>query len=156
MSLEEAGKSRIRDLRDRNLVCVLGGSTLISVVEQLHEKNCGAAGIVDDKGVLIGIFSIRDLMRRVDHSTMDWHSTPISEVMTADPTCVTDDDTLSTAIEVMQKGSFRHLPRVDTDGKPLAISSVRDILAYISEHFPKEFLNLPPRPGHDAKTPWGG
>ncbi len=156
MSLEEAGNSPIGDLRNRNLVCVEGTCTLISIVEQMHEHGCGAAGIVDSKGVLIGIFSIRDLMRRVDHSTMDWHSTPVSEVMTADPTCVSDSDTLSAAIEVMRRGSFRHLPRVDADGKPIAISSVRDVLAYISEHFPKEFLNLPPRPGHDAKTPWGG
>ncbi len=156
MSLDEIANSSIGEVQRRDAITVLAAAPLIEVVLAMSEHKRGAVTVVDDKGVLTGIFSVRDMTSRLDHSNHDWHQTPVSKVMTAKPVCVAEDDTVADALKLMQEGGFRHLPRVDSDGRPTAILSVRDIIAFVSEHFPKEFLNLPPDPAHVAKTPWGG
>lgn len=156
MSLEEIANSLISEVRRRGAITVLAEAPLIEVVETMRKHRRGAVAVVDDRGIQVGIFSIRDMTNRLDHSNHDWHKTPVSQVMTAKPVCIAEDDTVAVALTLMEEGGFRHLPRVDSDGRPTAILSVRDILAFVSEHFPKEFLNLPPNPSHVAKNPWGG
>ena len=156
MSLQEIASSPISEAQRREPVCITPETPLLSVVEKMCEHRRGAVAVVNELGVLVGIFSISDLTMRVDHSNHDWHKTPVSAVMTEKPICIREDETLAVALRLMEQGAFRHLPRVDSEGRPTAILSVRDILAYVSEHFPKEFLNLPPDPAHEAKTPWGG
>ncbi len=156
MNLKDVADYPIRKLRRRSLVCVSTATPLLEVVDLMHDKKRGAIAVVDSEGVMVGIFSIRDLMRRVDHTNTRWHSLPVSEVMTPRPVCVAEDESLSVALELMEEGGFRHLPRVDERGRPTAILSVRDVLVYISECFPKEFLNLPVDPTNTATQPWGG
>jgi CBS domain-containing protein len=53
-------------------------------------------------------------------------------------------------------GGFRHVPLVDSDGRPVGILSVKDIVDYLAEHFPREVLNIPPEPGKQPRIPEGG
>ena len=155
MSLEEIANSLISEVKRKDTITVVGETPLIEVAETMREHRRGAVAVVDEEGIQIGIFSIRD-MTSLDHGNHDWHKTLVSQAMTAKPVCVDEGDTLAVALNLMKEGSFRHLPQVDSDGCPTSILSIRDILAFVSEHFPKEFLNLPPDPAHEAKTPWGG
>ena len=156
MNLREIAHCSIRDAQRKAPACVAPDTPLITVVKMMQERECDAVAIVDEAGVLIGIFSSRDLTNRVDHSNHDWHDSPVSSAMTADPVCTKENDDFAVALELMRKGSFRHLPHVDAAGRPMAILSVRDILVFVSEHFPKELLNLPPRAHYSTDTPWGG
>ena len=156
MSIAKIGASPISILPRREPVCVTGSLPLIEAAERMSEKQRGAAAVVDEEGKLVGIVTIRDLIRGVDHSDHNWHGRAVSEVMTPGPTCVNEDDSLLTALQTMEKGNFRHLPRVDAKGRPTAILSVRDILAEVSQQFPKEFVNLPARPRRPSTVPWGG
>ncbi len=128
---------------------------LIEVVGRMRELRRGAA-VVEKDGQIVGIFTEHDLMLRVDHSSQDWHQKPVREVMTAEVIMVSSKDTLSIAVKKMQDGVFRHLPVDRGPGQPVALISIRDILAYIAEHFPDEFINLPPDPAHEAHRRWGG
>ena len=156
MNLKEIALEPVSQVRRRAAVCVPATTPLISVVDLMEEYKRGAVVIVDDDDRLLGIFSSRDLASRVDHSNHDWHKTPIADVMTKAPICVAESDSLTEALRLMEQGTFRHLPRIDAQGRPTAILSVRDILVYVSEQFPKEFVNLPPDPSHEATKPWGG
>jgi len=55
----------------------------------------------------------------------------------------------------MSVGGYRHVPLVDPDGHPVGILSVKDIVDYLTEHFPREILNLPPEPGRQPRIPEG-
>ena len=154
--LQEIADTPVSDLSLREPVRVGPETPLFEVVAKLREQRRGAAIVEDGNGQLIGIFTERDLMARVDHDNHGWHERPVSEVMTAGPSTVSPDQSLAGALERMGAGSFRHLPIVDGDGRASALVSIRDILGHVVEHYPEEFLNLPPDPEHEMSGRWGG
>lgn len=154
--LEEIAATPIGDLSSREPVRVKDDATLIDVVTAMRERRRGAAIVEDGEGRLVGIFTERDLMLRVDHETTDWHQSAVSSLMTENPESVSSKETLANALNRMKAGSFRHVPVIDDQGAAISLVSVRDILGHIVEHFPEEFINLPPDPDHEARNRWGG
>jgi CBS domain-containing protein len=51
----------------------------------------------------------------------------------------------------MHTAGHRSIPLVDTDGRPLGIITVNDIVKWLAELFPEAVLNL--RPGDKLKHP---
>jgi CBS domain-containing protein len=129
---------------------------LIDVVAQMRELRRGATIIDNEAGRIIGIFTERDLVLRIDHSSHRWHQQPVGACMTERPVLLTPNESLATALRRMKEGRFRHLPVVDQQRKAAGILSIRDILVHIIEHYPQEFINLPPDPDHEASRRWGG
>lgn len=154
--LQEIAATPISDISLRDPVRVRPDTQLFSVVAQLREVRAGAALVEDDDGRLLGIFTERDLMTRIDHHNFDWHKQPVSEVMTRDPRTADADESLAGALSLMGAGSFRHLPIIAGDNRASGLVSIRDILAHIVEHYPEEFLNLPPDPEREMSGRWGG
>ena len=55
----------------------------------------------------------------------------------------------------MSTGVYRNVPIVDDDGRVVGIVRQVDVLKYLSEAFPEELLNLPPRPHQRMKESEG-
>jgi CBS domain-containing protein len=55
----------------------------------------------------------------------------------------------------MSVGGYRHVPLVDGGGRPVGVVSVKDIVDYLVEHFPREVLNIPPEPGQHVRCAEG-
>ena len=51
------------------------------------------------------------------------------------------------ALNKMSVGGFRHIPVVDDEYRPAFVVSVRDVVEFLVEYFPREVLNLPPLEG---------
>jgi signal-transduction protein with cAMP-binding, CBS, and nucleotidyltransferase domain len=77
----------------------------------------------------VGIFSERDLMKRVVAEGCDPRSTCLAEVMTDDPLTINMNEELENCLMLMRRHSFRHLP-VCHDGQLVGIVSLRDILLH--------------------------
>ena len=122
---------------------------LWKVVDEMKAKGRGAV-LVEEAGVLVGIFTERDLLNRVDHGDTLWSHVLVREVMTPHPTVIRRDDSLAEAMRRLTQGRRRHLPIVEDHGKVLGLISIRDILAYIASRFPEEMMNLPPDPNHES------
>jgi CBS domain-containing protein len=101
---------------------------------------------VCEAGRVVGIFTERDLMRRV-LAVGKPLALAVSEVMTADPVVVQLKETIGVAVKRMEEGGYRHLPVVDEKGHPVGVLSVKRIVHYLVEHFPGTVYNLPPDPG---------
>jgi CBS domain-containing protein len=98
------------------------------VAQAMVDRNIGAVPVLRD-GLLIGIFSERDLMRRVVVEGRDSRTTRVEEVMTEDPLTVSPDESLENCMLLMRRHGFRHLPVCE--GKQLrGIVSLRDILLH--------------------------
>jgi CBS domain-containing protein len=102
------------------------GQTVLETVRAMVERNIGAVPVLHN-GQLVGIFSERDLMKRVVAEGRDPRSTSLAEVMTDDPLAISLNEELGNCMSVMRRNNFRHLP-VCHEGKVVAMVSLRDIL----------------------------
>jgi CBS domain-containing protein len=120
---------RICDLiKDQETCQAEIGQTVLETVRAMVEHNVGAVPVLHN-GNLVGIFSERDLMKRVVAEGRDPRSTCLAEVMTDDPLTVGMNDELETCTLLMRRHSFRHLP-VCHEGQLVGIISLRDILLH--------------------------
>lgn len=153
--LRDIAATPIAEIARRDPVRVPPTADLGEVAARLREHGRGAVVVEDESGI-IGIFSERDMMKRVDHGDRSWRGMPVREVMTASPKTISGQQTIADAINLMLAGKYRHLPIVDEAAGLVGIVSIRDLLAHIVDFFPKEFVNLPLDPDHEASGPWGG
>jgi CBS domain-containing protein len=119
------------------------------VVAEMTAKGRGAV-LVEDEGALVGIFTERDLLNRVDYGDALWSHLVVGDVMTPHPMVIRPDDSLSEALRRLTVGHRRHLPIVDERGHVLGVISIRDILSFIAQRFPEDMMNLPPHPDHES------
>ncbi len=152
--LESIVHMTMAQIPSREPVRVSPDAKLGDVVAAMHTARQGAALVVEHDE-LVGIFTERDLIRRVDHKDLSWRERRVHEVMTARPMIIREDDTVAEALRRMDYGKNRHLPIV-RGREPVAIVSVRDLLGYLASKFPADLLNLPPGPEKEAREPWGG
>lgn len=103
--------------------------SVMDVVRFMVDHNIGAIGVVSASGDLAGMFSERDLMKRVVAQGRDPQRTIVSEVMTPDPLAVDPQHTLEQCMELLKKHGFRHLP-VCEGKKLIGLISMRDLMEY--------------------------
>jgi CBS domain-containing protein len=104
------------------------GHSVLETVCIMVEHNIGAVPILH-KGQLVGIFSERDLMKRVVAQGRDPRSTCMAEVMTEDPLSVSMNEDVENCMALMRRHNFRHLP-VCHEGRLIGIVSLRDVLLH--------------------------
>jgi len=153
--LEDVAIAPVGQVPLRDTVRVSIADPMFRVVEQMREHRRGAV-LVEEDGHLVGVFTERDVMQRLDHSDLSWLHITVGDVMTPRPTVIHNDDTIAEAMRRMTQGRRRHLPVVDEQGRALGLLSIRDLVGYVAERFPEEFVNLPPDPNHEASGEWGG
>jgi CBS domain-containing protein len=117
--------------------------SVFQVLQLLRAQRTGAMLICDGEK-LVGIFTERDALKFMARDA-DF-STPVGEVMSRDPATVPSTATVGEAIRVMSEGAYRHLPIVDSQGKPAGVVAVHGIVHYLVDHFPETVYNLPPDP----------
>jgi CBS domain-containing protein len=117
----------------RSVVCnrepffVRDDATALDAAEFMASRNIGAVCVLDRNDRLVGIFSERDLLKRVVVAGRDPHQIPISEVMSEPRAVIECDDTPHEALERMEKVGSRHLPVVEGE-KFVGMLSMRDIM----------------------------
>ena len=121
--------SRVRDLIDhRDLFYVEEHQSVAEVVRRMAELHVGAILVLNGEQ-LRGVFSERDLMRRVVLEQRDPASTPVGEVMTRHVATVDDQASIEEAMEAMQSHKCRHLP-VMCGEQVAGFLSMRDLMNY--------------------------
>jgi CBS domain-containing protein len=110
----------------------------------MQTKRIGCV-LVTSHGKLLGIFTERDVLKKILGVSFDLKTTPITEVMTVNPQALYEDDTIAYAMNFMDLGGYRHIPVVNRAYEPVGVVSVKDIVSYFVQHFADEVLSLPPR-----------
>ena len=102
--------------------------SVIDVVKLMVAHNIGAV-VVMRNGDLTGLFTERDLMKRVVNESKDPRTTTVAEVMTRDLVIVSPERSLEDCLELMRERGFRHLP-VCQGRQLFGVISLRDLLAH--------------------------
>ena len=135
-------QEKIRYLDLHEFAVVDSGTAVRLVIDRLRQERRNCA-LVMNNGVLVGIFTDRDVLGKVVTNPGIWDQ-PIDEVMTPKPTVVEPDCPAGEALTVMDDGHFRNVPVVDADGKVQGNVSYYAFIKFLADHFPQEVYNLPP------------
>jgi len=112
---------------DREPYFVPDSASALDAAEFMSSRNIGAVCVLDSNERLVGIFSERDLLKRVVVAGRDPRSVPIREVMSEPRAVIECDDTPHEALERMERVGSRHLPVMEGE-KFVGMLSMRDIM----------------------------
>ncbi|HET7751240.1 MAG TPA: CBS domain-containing protein [Terriglobales bacterium] len=117
----------IYDLVKEQEMCLADvNDSVMQVARAMVERNIGAVPVLRE-GKLAGVFSERDLMRRIVVEGRNPQTTKVGDVMTPQPLSVSRNDDLEHCLRLMREHGFRHLP-VCEGGQLLGFVSLRDML----------------------------
>ena len=127
-------KDRIEAVHYQQVEMVGPDASVRDVAEKLRHSN--RCVLVMEADALIGIVTERDLLFKVIGTDKNLDTTTVREIMTPQPVTLSPSDKLAVALNKMAMGGYRHIPLI-RDGHPIGAISVRDILGYLAEMFPK-------------------
>ena len=121
--------SRVRDVVNyRELYSAKEDEPVAEVARQMAELEVGAILILRGED-LRGVFSERDLMKRVVLENRDPKGTPVGQVMTRDVATIDELAGVDEAMELMQLHNCRHLP-VMRGSRVINFLSMRDLMKF--------------------------
>jgi signal-transduction protein with cAMP-binding, CBS, and nucleotidyltransferase domain len=121
--------SCVRDIvHQRELFSVEENQSVAEVARKMTDLHVGAI-LVFHQDQLRGVFSERDLLKRVVVERRDPERTPVSLVMSTDMFTIDESASLEEAMESMQSHNCRHLP-VTCNGRVVAFLSMRELMNF--------------------------
>ncbi len=144
----------------REPVTVLPGTTIGECLRSIQRTGTGdSVFVTDTEGHLVGVLTERDVFGRLvgpDVAAGVDVDASVDTIMNHHPRTLRLDQTVLDAVELMQASRYRNLPVVDGERHLVGVVRQVDILKFIAESFPKELLNLPPRPHQRMEQVEGG
>ncbi len=118
-------------LTGKDLLVANTADSIQKIVKIFHQekKNCI---LIYQKKKLVGILSNRDLLKKVAGKYKDLSKVKVEAIMTRNPEYLKPEDPIAFAINKMAMGGFRHIPVLQTDGTPISIITIKDVLSYLS------------------------
>ena len=114
-------------IRDRQPYSMRESATVQEAAEFMASRNIGAVCIVNESGKLLGVFSERDVVKRVVVNHRDPATVKIGEVLSELRAVINCDETPHQALERMELIGTRHLPVVDGE-RWVGMLSMRDLM----------------------------
>lgn len=147
-------QTKIRHLQLKEMVCVAPDTSLGETIATMQRQRNGCALVVVESS-LMGIFTERDLIRKVAGCSQVGLDRPIRDFMTPEVAVLSPDNSLMEAVLLMNQGGYRHIPLVDSADRVCDCLSVINIVDYLLECYPQEVFSLPPRPHQNFAEPDG-
>jgi len=118
---------QILDAKGWGTIVLSGSQTIPQVSKFLTARRVGAAPVVDDHGVLVGMLSERDIMRIVGELGENIKSRTAADLMTTLIASCTPESTILEAMLMMTNKRCRHLP-VFENGALVGLVSIGDLV----------------------------
>ena len=110
-----------------NLPQISNTSLIKDALVEMSAKGLGMTTIVDEQGILVGLFTDGDL-RRVLANKADIHQDIITSVMTVNPSVATADMLAAEALKIMEDKHINGLIIVDENKRPVGAMNMQDLL----------------------------
>lgn len=123
--------SVIADVMDRKageLHTIPAEASVLAATQLMNEQMIGAL-VVTEEDRIVGIFTERDVLRRVVARELRPSEVAVADVMTTEVLCCRPETTIDEARHVMKHQRVRHLPVIDDDGNALGMISIGDLNA---------------------------
>jgi CBS domain-containing protein len=120
--------AQIMGARGAQVATVAPDASLRTAATALTTRRIGALVVTDEVGMVVGILSERDIVRRLSEAGADCLELTVGEVMTGSVTTRHGDVTTDELMQLMTDGRFRHVPITDVGGVLVGIVSVGDVV----------------------------
>ena len=127
----------VRQVMQADPVAVDPACPLRDALARMNELRIGAVVVAHANGTLVGIFTERDLLKRIAAAGGDWQDLPVSAWMTRDPYTIGPDVAWEEAVMLLDLLRVRHLPVVE-NGRAIGIISTRILMARRAEYLNRE------------------
>jgi len=132
--------------QERALQCAHPEETVLIATHRMNEHGIGALLVIyEDR--LVGIFTERDVLRRVVAAELAPATVCVADVMTTEVACCMPETSLEDARNIFRQHRIRHLPVVNGDGEVMGLVSIGDLNAYdavhqeVTIHFMHEYMH---------------
>lgn len=105
--------------------------TILEAVEEMNRHRIGSIVVCEDRQP-VGIFTERDVLRRVVGDGLDPRATSVRDVMTTDLVTITPDTTIEHTMALFAEKHCRHLP-VTSGGELVGLISIGDISRWVAD-----------------------
>jgi len=127
-------------MREGFIFAVQRDGMVAEAARTMEAHNVGIVAILEGER-LVGVFSERDIVRRVSNRGLDPATTCVGEVMTFELVVADPDEDYQTAMRKMDQANIRHLPIV-SDGQLISMLSIRDLMRVDMERMTEEIRYL--------------
>ena len=115
-------------------------ATILDAVSEMNRLRVGCVVVLEGDR-LAGIFTERDILRRVVGGGLDPRSARVADVMTSRVITIRPETTLEDAMAIFTEKRCRHLPVV-ADGRLLGLISIGDLSRWLVDHHRAEAEHL--------------
>ena len=131
-------EEQIKSLQPVKPLTVELKTTLKTAIQIMRNNRIGSLLITGEGGILAGILTERDLLRKVAGQNLDHAQCPVEDFMSPAPESSRSEHPLGYALHRMIISDIRYLPIVDENDRPEGVISSRDVIAYITARFGKK------------------
>lgn len=133
----------IRTLLEQKSGDLFSVAQTVNVAEAVHEMNAHKVGavLVMDGSRLAGIFTERDVLKRVVGAGVDPRQTSVTDVMTADVITIAPTATVQQVLDLFTQKRCRHLPVLE-EGRLLGLISIGDVSRWMANQHRAEAESL--------------
>jgi CBS domain-containing protein len=114
--------------KPRGVISTPAAATVRQATRLMNDHGIGSL-LVTTGNRLAGIFTERDVLRRVVAEGRSPDSTTVGEVMTCDVVCCPPEASVEDAADIMRRRRVRHVPVIDHDESIVGLVSIGDINA---------------------------
>ncbi|MEL6954690.1 MAG: CBS domain-containing protein [Pseudomonadota bacterium] len=141
LAVEAATVEKLIAQKGNSVYAIRPGDTLNQAVQVLAEKRIGALMVTDDDGMMQGILSERDIVRKLAETPGTTLPQTVGENMTRNVVSCSPDDLLVTVLQRMNEGRFRHMPVLE-DGVLMGMLTIGDVVGFRLRELEHEALQL--------------
>jgi CBS domain-containing protein len=116
--------------KGRQVYTTRKSATVAEAVREMNDKGVGAL-VVTEAGRIVGMFTERDVLRRIVDADRDPALTKVAQVMTRNPVTINIGARVDEAMAVMTERRFRHLPVMD-HGEVAGMISIGDVMRWVT------------------------
>ena len=113
--------------KGNEVVSISPTADLVAASKLLKKRQIGVLIVLDENARLVGILSERDIVHAMAEVEDAVRQLPVSQVMTPKVLTCDVNDSISSVMERMTQGKFRHMPILDKN-RLAGIVSNRDLL----------------------------
>jgi CBS domain-containing protein len=124
-----------------NIICIESTADLAAAAKLLSTHRIGALVVLDAGGRLVGILAERDIVRTMADVGNVVLQLPVAQVMTRNVSTCDVNDSISSVMDRMTNGKFRHMPVLDKD-RLAGLVSIGDALKWQIETIREQIHQL--------------